>query len=64
MADIDFDRVNVLLSVVHQCASVGPQVAQISSAAQAELSALNESLKTSDVSVASAATKTPVARKV
>lgn len=42
--DIDFERVAMLLSVVKDCAGVGPQLMSISSAAMHELVDMNKDL--------------------
>lgn len=42
---VDFDRAASLLSVVHQCAAVGPKLTHLGNAAMTELTELNDKIK-------------------
>lgn len=41
---IDFEEVNTLLNVVHQCATVGPKLTALGNAAMTELTKMNDSI--------------------
>lgn len=48
---IDFNRANVLLDIVHKCATIGPGLSALSAAASAELNDINTSAKSVPVAV-------------
>lgn len=52
VSHVDFAEINALLSIVHQCAGIGPKLSSIAAVAMAELEFINADLKVQALEIA------------